>query len=482
MKKVISFVAISIIVILVVVISYLASKDQKAPVITLEGNEKVVLQKGETYVEEGYTATDNKDGDITALVKRSEYYDKIIYKVEDRSGNFIIKVRYLEYVDNEAPQMVLVGEKVVTLEEGQKYKEEGVKITDNADNENYLEHHLEIKIGLDTNVPGTYKVIYKVQDSSQNVAEIERTVIVTEKKEVPVIKEPEKPEVQEPEKPEVQEPEKPEVQEPEKPEVQEPEKPEVQEPEKPEVQEPEKPEVQEPEKPEVQEPEKPEEKEPEKPEEKEPEKQSNKVVQLTFDDGPSIYTERLLDILKANNVQATFFVTNANPKYNYLFKRMQEEGHTVALHTASHEFSDIYSSEEAYYADLNKISSIVEAQIGYAPKIVRFPGGSSNTVSKKYCVGIMTKLSKSIVEKGYSYFDWNVDSEDASGKKLSSTQVKDNVINSLREGRVNIVLQHDIKEFSVNAVDSIIKEAKEMGYTFDNIDNSTPSCKHGVNN
>ena len=209
--------------------------------------------------------------------------------------------------------------------------------------------------------------------------------------------------------------------------------------------------------------------------------QANKEIYLTFDDGPGPYTEKLLDILKKYNVSATFFVTNARPEYNYLFSRMEREGHTVALHTATHDFS-IYADEESYYNDLDKISNAVEKEIGYKPSIIRFPGGSSNTISKKYNIGIMTKLSRGVIENGYEYYDWNIDSGDASGQKLSSAEGTNNVITSLRENRANSVLQHDIKEFSVDAVEDIILEAKEMGYEFKSINNNTPPCKHGVNN
>ena len=209
--------------------------------------------------------------------------------------------------------------------------------------------------------------------------------------------------------------------------------------------------------------------------------QEDKVIYLTFDDGPGPYTEQLLDTLAKYNVKATFFVTLQNPSYSYLFKRMVNDGHTVAIHTATHDFS-IYASEETYYDDLNKIKQEILNQTGITSNIVRFPGGSSNMVSKKYNEGIMTRLTASLEENGYEYYDWNIDSKDSNGQKLTPEQVKNNIINSLRAGHVNMVLQHDIKLFSVNAVEQTILEAKEMGYTFKAIDSNTPECKHGVNN
>ncbi len=132
--------------------------------------------------------------------------------------------------------------------------------------------------------------------------------------------------------------------------------------------------------------------------------------------------------------------------------------------------------------DFNKMKAKIKKVTGVECKIFRFPGGSSNIISKKYNQGIMTTLTTNLVKAGYDYYDWNVDSEDASGKQLSSEQIKNNVISSLSEQNPNVVLQHDIKKNSVMAVDSIIKEAKELGYTFERITETTIPCKHQVAN
>ena len=101
------------------------------------------------------------------------------------------------------------------------------------------------------------------------------------------------------------------------------------------------------------------------------------MVYLTFDDGLSANTEKVLDILKKENVKETFFVTGNNPKYNHLMKRAKEEGHAIGLHTYTHDYSKVYSSEEAYFDDLQKISDLVGKVTGEKTKILRFPGGSS---------------------------------------------------------------------------------------------------------
>lgn len=190
-----------------------------------------------------------------------------------------------------------------------------------------------------------------------------------------------------------------------------------------------------------------------------------KIVYLTFDDGPGPYTEQLLDILDKYNVNVTFFVTNQYSDYQDMIGEAYRRGHTIAIHTYSHKFSRIYTSESAYYKDLNKMSAICEKQTGEKPTIVRFPGGTSNTVSKKYCSGIMTTLSKSLTKNGYQYCDWNVDSGDA-GSATTTSEVAKNVIRDIQDFSRSVVLQHDTKQYSVEAVEEILKWGLSHGYTF----------------
>ena len=198
-----------------------------------------------------------------------------------------------------------------------------------------------------------------------------------------------------------------------------------------------------------------------------------KYVYLTFDDGPGAHTARLLDILDKYGVKATFFVTNQFPDYQYLIGEAYRRGHTIALHTATHNYSIIYSSEEAYYNDLQTISDICVTQAGIAPKLVRFPGGTSNSVSKKYGTKIMSTLSKSLLEKGYYYTDWNVDCKDTAGATTAKA-VANNVIAGIKNRSVSNVLMHDIKGYSVDAVDQIISWGLEHGYTFLAMDENSP--------
>ena len=210
------------------------------------------------------------------------------------------------------------------------------------------------------------------------------------------------------------------------------------------------------------------------------ETKDNKVVYLTFDDGPSEYTNELLDILKKHNVKATFFVTGHDD--DNLILREYKEGHKIALHTNSHSYSYIYKSINNYFDDLYAVQNRVERITGQKTNLIRFPGGSSNTVSRSYDGGtrIMSKLTKEVTNRGFKYFDWNVSSGDGGGT-TSTDQVYLNVTSNLKEGS-SIVLQHDTQKYSIDAVDRIITYCKENGYTFKTLNENSPSAHHGVNN
>lgn len=207
----------------------------------------------------------------------------------------------------------------------------------------------------------------------------------------------------------------------------------------------------------------------------------HKVVYLTFDDGPGKDTERLLDILDKYNVKVTFFVTNQNPAYVNMIGEEARRGHTVAIHTYTHEFSQVYASVDAYLADFNKMNEVVKEQTGSYATLFRFPGGASNTKSKSYCKGIMTELTKLMVDKGYDYYDWNVSSGDAGETKVTQ-EVYQNVIDGISKHDTSVILQHDIHSYSVDAVEDIIKWGLENGYTFLPLTKDSKPCKHGVNN
>lgn len=208
------------------------------------------------------------------------------------------------------------------------------------------------------------------------------------------------------------------------------------------------------------------------------------IIYLTFDDGPSESTTPvILDILKSEGVSATFFVTDKDDSLDYLIKREDKEGHTVALHTATHNYSYVYSSKEAYFEDLKRVSDEVKRIIGKESKIIRFPGGSSNTVSIRYSPGLMSYLTNEVQKRGYRYFDWNVDSEDAT-RRVDADSEYAKVTQGLRPGRENVVLMHDFggNEPTKNSLRRIIKYGKEKGYIFATLTESSFGAHHPINN
>lgn len=364
--------------------------DKEKPVITLEGNNPSLVCPNGIYKEEGYTAIDNYDKNITDKVSTTKIDNNIFYSVKDSSGNETIVKREIKFVDEEKPILTLNGTNNITLYLGSKYVEPGYRAIDNCDGD--ITNKVIITGNVDTNRIGTYKINYEVSDSSGNKATTIRSIII-KKKTISY---------------------------------------------------------------------------------------GNGIIYLTFDDGPSYLTSKVLDILNEEKIKATFFVTNADIHT----KRAYEEGHTIGLHSYTHDYSYIYANSKNYFDDLNKISNKVHDVIGIYPRIIRFPGGSSNTVSRNYADKIMTFLTEEVVNRGYTYFDWNVDANDAGSDINNSINIYYNVVNNLSHNKTNVVLMHDSMGHiaTVNALKDIIRYGKENGYTFKAITNDTPVIRHSVNN
>ena len=163
-------------------------------------------------------------------------------------------------------------------------------------------------------------------------------------------------------------------------------------------------------------------------------------------------------------------------------KRAHDEGHAIGLHTYSHDYKEVYASEKAYFEDLKKISDLVEEVTGGKSYIIRFPGGSSNTVSAEYTKGLMTLLTKKVQEKGYQYFDWNCDSTDASGNNIPAKTLVKNATSSTAR-HINILMHDtDAKETTVEALPDIIKHYRSQGYAFEALTIDSYPAHHSVNN
>ena len=200
--------------------------------------------------------------------------------------------------------------------------------------------------------------------------------------------------------------------------------------------------------------------------------QPEKWVCLTFDDGPSRTTPAVLAALDAAGVHGTFFVvaTGYNEKYLPLLTQAAAAGHQIALHSASHEYSDIYGSSEAYWADIallkERIAPYVDAE---SIRYLRFPGGSTNTVSRRYGGRELMKQLKSEVEqKGWQWVDWNVCAEDAVGGHPSADTIYRNVVHETGEQTHCVVLMHDSASTrtTAEALPDIIQWYADNGYTF----------------
>ncbi|MBE6908219.1 MAG: peptidoglycan-N-acetylglucosamine deacetylase [Ruminococcaceae bacterium] len=207
---------------------------------------------------------------------------------------------------------------------------------------------------------------------------------------------------------------------------------------------------------------------------------SGHVAYLTFDDGPGPYTAGLLDTLARYDVKATFFVVGRS-EYLDLLPRMKAEGHSIAAHTYSHDYARVYASVDSYFDDLDRVQQKIEEQVGERTALVRFPGGSSNTVSRQYTPGIMTQLSRMLGERGLVYFDWNVSGADTSN--IATTEsVAGNIKNGIWGHDVSVVLQHDVKDFSVAAVEEILRWGKENGVVFLPLTPESSTAHHRIGN
>ena len=197
-----------------------------------------------------------------------------------------------------------------------------------------------------------------------------------------------------------------------------------------------------------------------------------KQVCLTFDDGPSSNTQPLLDILAREKVPATFFVCaqDINQEYLPLVRTIRQQGHQVAMHSATHRYATIYLSPEAFWQDIKTLRQALEPYLSLEDLTwLRFPGGSTNTVSHKYGgSGIMKTLKAQTEEKGWHWIDWNVCGEDATASHPDADRILRNIQEDAEDLTTCVVLLHDTKATgeTVKALPQIIGWFREKGYTF----------------
>ena len=198
-----------------------------------------------------------------------------------------------------------------------------------------------------------------------------------------------------------------------------------------------------------------------------------KVAYLTFDDGPTKnITPKVLDILKEENVKATFFVIGKSVEnYPEIVKRAYEEGHYIANHGYSHNNENLYKSEESFVNEIRKTDEAIGKAIGienYSSHIFRFPNGFMSPLYKSK----KKKMANLLTEMGYTYIDWNSLNND-SIKKYTKAQLTDNLKKSSKGKGTLVILMHDTKDVSNSseALKESIEYLKSEGYTFENFYN-----------
>ena len=207
------------------------------------------------------------------------------------------------------------------------------------------------------------------------------------------------------------------------------------------------------------------------------------VIYLTFDDGPSDITPEVLNVLKENDVKATFFIVDYSEEDKSKVQRIIEEGHTLGIHGMSHDYATIYSSLDAITENFIGLRNKILDDFNYSATYIRFPGGASNTISKNYCEGIMTEATNKVEQEGFTYYDWNVDVDDA-GSARTADRIYDNFVAGIAPKRENVVLMHDGygHQATADALQKIIDYANDNGYVFSAITEDTIPVQHGVNN
>lgn len=345
------------------------------------------------YEEEGYSAVDGHDGDITSSVEVTRENGVIIYEVTDAAGNRAQAERRPDY-SVAAPVLTLLGGDDVTISARPSYVDPGCTAFD--ENGNDMTEYIAVSGDLRPDTPGEYTIEYTITNAVGDSVSARRSVTVAgEMLSTPEVSE-------------------------------------------------------------------------------------DKVVYLTFDDGPGAYTDALLDVLAEYGAKATFFVTGNRERYRDAITRAYNEGHAIGVHSYTHDYGEIYSGEEAFFDDFNRTQDMIYSLTGSYTQLCRFPGGSSNTVSR-FNSGIMTRLTAELERMQYRYFDWDVTAGDA-GETRSTQCVIENIISGCAGKSHAVVLQHDIKDFSVAAVESVLQWGAENGYTFKALDLNSPTAHHGIAN
>lgn len=201
--------------------------------------------------------------------------------------------------------------------------------------------------------------------------------------------------------------------------------------------------------------------------------EEKKMAYISFDDGPSYITSDILKTLEDNNAKATFFILGCTitTEGEACLKEMVKQGHTIGIHTYSHNYKDIYSSVEAFLDDFYRDYLLIYETTGIKVNIFRFPWGSYNTYNKR----IRNDLIAEMKRRGFTYYDWNISAEDSVGYP-TEYRIKNNILKELDRFNNPIILMHDssVNKITAKTLPDLLKSMKEKGYDFDTLDHREP--------
>ena len=202
-----------------------------------------------------------------------------------------------------------------------------------------------------------------------------------------------------------------------------------------------------------------------------------KYAYLTFDDGPSANTIQILDILDNYGVKATFFVNgHTGEVMEERYKAIVDRGHAIALHTYSHDYNNVYGGLDKFEQEIVSLRNYIKEVTGVDTTLFRFPGGSSNSRTDD-----IKPYIQWLNDNGYSYWDWNCSSGDATGTKPSAEQIVANCLVQADAGYKNLViLMHDTKpkDTTVEALPALIEALQARGYEIIAIDERSTPVQH----
>ncbi len=202
-----------------------------------------------------------------------------------------------------------------------------------------------------------------------------------------------------------------------------------------------------------------------------------KKVYLTFGDGPGSRTEEILDILKENEIKATFFVTGkAGDEAEKIYKKIVKDGHTLGMHSYSHIYDEIYESKETFSKDFKKLYDYLHDVTGYEPQWYRFPGGSTS----EHIQLPLETFTDVLESKNVRYMDWNVISPDISNPSAKKEQIASGIAESVSQFDTSVVLLYDSADrpATLKALPLIIEKLKKENYELLPLDDDTPLVRH----